>query len=413
MTRRRPGRGSIFQDKASGKWKFEYDLPPEGGERKRARLSFPTRAMAVARSREIAFSESTRTQPPVASESLRDFGDWWLENVKRDRVRPGVLGDYAYRLQHWVYPELGDMQITDITSDAVLRWMRKLREQGLSVSTVNGARRQLHMVMSYAASTGRLSVNPVAASPSFPRQPTSVVREPWSVDEARNAIRSLNGDPLELYVLLCLVLGLRRGEALGLHWKDVDLGKFELAVRATLSVVREQDEGGTWHTRNRLGPPKTRSSERTLFLDDYMIGVFRRHQERQEEQRRRAGDLWQEEGLVFTSNVGSTVSISNVRKGYIKALERAELRFIRVHDLRHSMASLALEFEVDISALSQSMGHSDISVTKGTYAPNVPALNRRLAERVGAGLFRPSDGDIEGELERAKWLRPRGEHTDA
>lgn len=153
-------------------------------------------------------------------------------------------------------------------------------------------------------------------------------------------------------------MGMRRGELLGLRWDAVDLDRGTLIVERSLQRV----EGEL-----KLVRPKTQTSVRTLPLPPLVIKALTEHRERQAQERVAAGDRWKENGLVFTSRVGTPIEPDNIRRSWDPLRRRLGLE-VRFHDLRHTCVTLLLDLKVPPHVVRQIAGHSDIGVTMKVYA---------------------------------------------
>jgi integrase len=180
--------------------------------------------------------------------------------------------------------------------------------------------------------------------------------------------------------MLALAAGLRQGEALGLHWQDVDLDAGTLRVRVALQRL----EGRGLQTVE----PKTARSRRSIALPPQVIESLRAHKSRQAQERLLAGSRWQDSGFVFTTATGTPLEGSSVTHRFQKLLRRAGLPHLRFHDLRHACASLLLAQGVHPRVVMETLGHSQISLTMNTYSHVIPALQRDATERMDAILAR-------------------------
>lgn len=180
---------------------------------------------------------------------------------------------------------------------------------------------------------------------------------------------------------LALGTGMRRGELLGVRWQDVHLDAGYLTVRQAVVVVRG---------RPRIKEPKTPGSVRTIFLPPTVrdrLVEHRRAQQDHRDKRRESGAAWRESDLVFTTREGTMVNPDNLDYDFGKLIERAAVPRIRIHDLRHTYATLALEQGIPVKVVSENLGHADISTTLRTYAHVIPAQRSELAARMDATLF--------------------------
>ena len=209
------------------------------------------------------------------------------------------------------------------------------------------------------------------------RLPTSrrAKRVPSSVDEARAFLESARHDDDPLYAAygVVLVLGLRRGEALGLTWDDIDLGKRELSITRQL----QPSCGELLHRET-----KTPGSEAILPLPDICLAALQRRADRQAAERAKAADIWQDTGLVFTTTLGAPYEPRNFARHFALRCSKAGVRYIRVHDTRRTCASLLVALNVHPRVAMQILRHSQIAVTMQVYSevprshPGCPAAPR-------------------------------------
>ncbi|GAA1283471.1 site-specific integrase [Streptomyces javensis] len=176
-----------------------------------------------------------------------------------------------------------------------------------------------------------------------------------------------------LYALFHLVTfrGLRRGEACGQRWTDVDLDK------GLLTVARQIVQDG-WTVYE--DEPKTNSGARTIALDSGTVQVLREHRARQQKERERLGDAWVDTGRIFTQEDGSWLRPSKVTDRFAELSEEIGLPPVRLHDLRHGAATLIHAGGGDLHAIKETLGHAGIGITSDTYAHLLPQVDRAIAE---------------------------------
>lgn len=177
---------------------------------------------------------------------------------------------------------------------------------------------------------------------------------------------------------------MRRGEVLGLRWSDVDLNAARLSVQQTPVSVAYKLEFST---------PKTARGRRSLALDATTVEALRTHRKRQLEERMAWGPAYEESGLVFTTENGAPIHPDRFTQMFDKHAKHAGLPRIRLHDLRHSHATLALAAGVHPKVVSERLGHATVAFTLDVYSHAVPALQEDAAERVASLIFKPSHPD--------------------
>jgi len=313
---------------------------------------------------------------------LAEFGRNWVRNHKALTLKPSTATDYESRLNRYVFPYLGNKKVRELDFNLANAWINHLVADGFSVNTINGARTIFSQLCKHAMRQGLLKTNPLALTDKLRKQigDKTQVRPAWSLEEAQDVLRKVENTEFDLFINLGLRLGLRHGEILGLNWDSINLEENEIKITQILKDERRLDEAGNGIVRLRLQTPKTSASKRTLKITDQLKDSIVRHQMYQSVLKAKAQEKWKESGMVFTTAIGTAKSQPNNYKRYKDLLEKLEIRFIRVHDLRHTYAELGLEAGAPLEAVSQSLGHADIGITKKLYAPDVRGLNAKAID---------------------------------
>jgi len=175
--------------------------------------------------------------------------------------------------------------------------------------------------------------------------------------------------------------GLRRGEALGLQWSDVDLTNGLLRVRGTLARVAGELV---------VTDTKTARSRRTIPLSAPALATLRSLKARQAAERLRAGNQWHSTGYVFTTELGEPSDPRNALRALTEAAKAAGLADVTLHTLRHSAASMMLTHGVPLTVVSQVLGHAGIAITADTYGHVSPDVSRSAMDVLATALAAPS-----------------------
>ena len=175
---------------------------------------------------------------------------------------------------------------------------------------------------------------------------------------------------------------MRIGEALGLKWDDVDWTAGTLSLRRSLKKAKGRGQ--------YLDDMKTRQSRRTVHLAPVAVTALRHHQDRQGFEKDKAENFYHDQKLIFCSETGGFLHSANIHKYLHKHLKAAGLPRIRVHDLRHTAASLLLSQGVHAKLVQELLGHSTIALTMDTYSHVTPAMHQEVADTMqalfGAGV---------------------------
>ena len=166
--------------------------------------------------------------------------------------------------------------------------------------------------------------------------------------------------------------GCRRGEALGLEWRHVDL------ENGTASIVQSLQRVG--RTGLRFLPPKSTKSRRSIALDEDTVEMLRSHRGGQILTMAQLGSAYEDNGLVFPGPMGKPLDPATLTRNFEKLARRAGKRHVRLHDLRHFHASLLLKAGVHLKVVQERLGHSSIAITADTYSHVAPSLQREAAD---------------------------------
>ncbi|GAA5048029.1 integrase [Thermocatellispora tengchongensis] len=301
-----------------------------------------------------------------------EYLDYWLNEVARNSIRKTTYAKYETMVRLYLKPGLGRKKLDRLTVADVQTFLNGKLNGEHSIGTIHVMRNVLSAALSRAMREEILSRN-VARLATLPAN-ESKRNQPWSADEARTFLQAARFDPLYPAFVLLLVYGLRRGETLGLRWMDLDFDEGQIHIRQQLVRV-----GKELHQ----APVKTRAGNRSLP----MVGVVREALEIQRAGQKilkdRAGESWTETGLVFTTKSGRPIEPRNLARSFARMIDAEGLRPIRVHDLRHTAASLLKKLRVAPRDAMEILGHSRISVTMEIYTHGDEESRQNAITKVG------------------------------
>lgn len=303
--------------------------------------------------------------------TVGEYLDSWLKNSVQDTVRLTTYQGYERIVRLHIKPTLEGIKLDRLTSLHVRNLYREKLEAGLAPRMVQLLHTTLHKALKQAVADDLIPRNVTEVV----KAPRPVVKEmqPLSPDQARTLLEAARTEKLEALYILALTTGMRQGELLGLKWEDVDLETGTLHIRRTLSTAM-----GAGFSFN---PPKTAKSRRSIKVPKLALQTLRRHRVVQLEKRMKAGDLWKDHDLVFTTGVGTPISRADlITRSFKPLLRRAGLPDIRFHDLRHTCATLLLGKGVHVKLVQELLGHSTIAITLDTYSHVLPGMGDSLAD---------------------------------
>ncbi|MEU8842974.1 tyrosine-type recombinase/integrase [Streptomyces roseus] len=393
------GEGTIYQ-RNDGRWEAAGYVLAADGSRKRVRVYGTTRREAADKLTE-KIADSNRGLPVASADStVGDYLTYWLNGVAVHRLRENTHTRYATCVRLHLIPGLGTKKVARLTPKDVRTFLDRLRTtcqccaQGLDTERKRCCalgeccqKRLSPLTVTYVHSVLKSALEHAVREDELPRNVARNVQStaprprrfrPLTAAEARQLLQAARADRLHALYELALRAGLRKGELLGLHWEDLDLNAGTATIRRSLQRTRT---GGLTHL-----PTKTRASERRIALPTECIHSLKEHEERQGRERGEAGAGWKDSDLVFTTPTGTPLDPANLTRRFRSFLNRAGLRHIRFHDLRHSTATLLLEQGVDLIVIKELLGHAHIGVTAGVYAHVRLRLQRQAIDTLGNAL---------------------------
>ncbi|AVH58231.1 MULTISPECIES: tyrosine-type recombinase/integrase [Streptomyces] len=402
------GDGTVYQRKDS-RWEAAgYVLAP-GNTRKRVRVYGSTRKEALAKLTEKIAASNRGLPVPSAQGSLAAYLTYWLENVAVHQLRENTHTRYTAVARLYLIPGLGRKKLAKLTAKDVRTWLNQLRTtcqcctRGLDTARDEPrccaagkccSRRLSPLTLAYVHSVLKSALEHAVREEEIPRNVARNVRsgsprprrfEPLTAEEAREFLTAASGHRLQALFELALRTGLRKGELLGLRWEDLDLAGGTASIRRTL---QRTNSGGLTAL-----PTKTQSSERRIALPTPCLRSLEQHRTRQRGERDATGTAWQDSGYVFTRPDGTPIEGATLTRHFTALLDRAGLRRIRFHDLRHSTATLLLEQGVELVVIKELLGHAHIGVTATVYAHVRLRLQRDAIDLLGRTLRNPGDSD--------------------
>lgn len=362
-----------------GGWQGSIDVAVGDGRRRRKTVYGTTQRDV--RDKLAAIRRTLDAGLPVGTRRPMTVGDYleaWLRDTLPTVVRPSTVASYASLTKQHIIPGLGHHRLDKLTAVHIRAFLRDKSTQTsprtkrpLSSRTLQYIHAVLRLALEQARRDDLVARN-VAGLVAGPKVQRSEV-QPLKPAEAAKLFAAAAEDRLSPLWLLVTALGLRRGEALALRWEDIDLDRGHLQIRATLQRV----DGAL--VRSEM--PKTKSSRRALPLPEVVVEALRAHRAAQV-QERLAARAWADEALVFTTSIGTPLEPRNVLRSFHALCDRAKVRRVRIHDLRHAAASFLLLQGVDMRVVMGTLGHSRLATTSDLYTHLLEPVQRAAADRM-------------------------------
>lgn len=311
--------------------------------------------------------------------TINEYLDKWLEAAAKPRVSERTFNDYTDMLRRYVRESLGGKRLDGLKPLDIQKLYGEMQERGLSPRIVRYTHAILSSALKQSVKWGMLSRNPAELA----ELPKMVRREMQSLtaNEVGKLFSALDGDRHAVIFAFATVTGMRPEEYLALQWKDVDLSKGTVTVQRAL-IWRK---GGGWY----FSEPKTSRSRRTIPLPTSTVRQLAEHKRRQSEWRLKIGAEYQNNDLVFTTELGTPINLQNLSQRHFKqALKKAGLpNSIRLYDLRHTCATLLLQAGENPKVVSERLGHAGITLTLDVYSHVLPDMQKAAAEKLENMLF--------------------------
>jgi integrase len=378
MARRRGHHeGSIteIKDKNGKVVAFRPQLSLSDGTRK----SFPREKTRTAAQRSLDDAKAAALQGRLVTSRTQTMGKYlagWLETI-RHGVRPRTLEVYDLNVRRML-PHLRGIRLDMLTPTHIQDCYNALLTDGLSKRTVQQTHMVLHKALSDAVKMRLVVWN--ASDGTTPPVPLQREMATLTGLQLNKLFDATTADRFHALWVLLSVEGLRVGEALGLKWTDVDFSSRTLKIKRALQ--RQQGAGLVFVE------PKTARGRRDIQISDSTCVALQAHGERQVFERKGAREAWQEHDLIFCTAFGTPLDRGRIHLNWRAALQHAGLPIVRVHDLRHTAATLMREEGVNIEVVQRRLGHSSISVTLDVYGHVGEVRQRDAAERMDAMLAR-------------------------
>ncbi|MDP9335969.1 MAG: site-specific integrase [Actinomycetota bacterium] len=321
----------------------------------------------------------------------------WLPVVQTSK-KPATLGTYRHFVERRINPVLGDIRLHELTSGDLIRFYAALRaggrcdskSGGLAERTIKQIHTIIHAALRHATESGLAARNVAALIPrdAKPKPRKSNEMRTWSAEEVRTFLEAVHADRLHACWAFAVMTGLRRSELLALKWQDIDLGSGQVSVRRGLVAIGADVHEGT---------PKS-GRARTVAIDREAVALLKRHRTAQLEERMRWGEAWTDTGRVFTREDGQALRPSTVTQTFDRRVARLPVPRIRLHDLRHTHATLLLARGTHPKVVQERLGHSSVQITLDVYSHIAPGMQQDAAALIGAFVL----GDHDPVEDRAR-----------
>ena len=375
-TRTAAGAGSIRQ-RPDGRWEARITVGNDPGTGKPIRRSIYGSTQAAVRKQMNAIIREidNGTYQTPNKITVSQWMEEWITAFCANRVKPTTIASYRAVTKNHVNPAIGAMEIQAVRGTHIQRIYNTMTAAGLTGKTVKNAGAVLHKAFSVALKQGLIAANPCDAAelPKVIQKPI----KPLTDEEIPRFLAAIDEHPFRNGYGLCLFAGLREGECLGLSWDNVDFENRRITVGQQLQ--KSKTESGRYYIATSTKNGKTRA----IAPPEIAFAYLRDERRRQAENKLRAGKAWSNpENLCFTTETGRYILPEIFRRAYKKIVAGIGRPDARVHDLRHTCATVAIASGSDIKSVQDLMGHATASFTLNVYAHTSERMKEDTASRV-------------------------------
>ena len=370
---------NISYDDIRKKYYVNLDYGVIDGKRKKKTEVFTKKSDARRRLTEFQHQKNTTGIAAPSDDTLADWLDYWLENIVK--VNNEVTTYESYKnIVKYLKADMGGIKLQKLTARRIQQYYNdRIQGRGgtkLSGNTVKKHHTLLKTALKLAVKQDVIYKNPadLAEPPKYTRPEISV----YSVEEIKKLFNVVENDIiLKTAVSLAALLGLRREEICGLKWSNVDFLTKEIHIIEAKTIAgSDVIEKST----------KNASSNRTLYMDNYLCQILSDIKQQQEKNRRFLGDMYNENDYVEVDETGKPVNPGYLSSRFRKCIITNELPHITLHGLRHSVASIANEAGITLFNISKMLGHSSPDVTGKVYTHLFDETNKEAFGKIAEAL---------------------------
>ncbi|WP_031470164.1 tyrosine-type recombinase/integrase [Sciscionella sediminilitoris] len=410
------GTSSIYYSEYDGLWHGRVTVGvKDNGKPDRRHVKRHTEPEVIDAVRKLERERDTgKTRKPGRAMTVEQWLTHWVENIAAPSVRPNTLVGYRAAVYGHLIPGIGAHRLDKLQPEHLEKLYSKLATKKgkhgklLRPATIHQAHRTIRTALNEAVRRRHIATNPaqIAKAPRIPDE--EVI--PFTKEEAGRIQNVCASRRNGVRFVVALTLGLRKGEALGLQWRDIDLNARVLMVRRSIQPVRwkhgcpagEPCGRHPGHCPQRYGGGalpqelKSRAGKRSIGIPDPLARALKEHHADQRREREQAGELWHDEGWVFASPTGKPIHPRTDHSEWKAVLKAAKVRDARLHDARHTAATMLLVLGVPSRAVMDVMGWSNIALTT-RYQHITSDLTEAIADQVGGFFWSDDQADSDDE----------------
>ena len=316
--------------------------------------------------KELCNINSISSPPKDNNITLEQYLKYWLFEVKINEIKPATLERYEGILRNYIAGSaIGNVKLKDLRASHLQSYYNSLSTNH-SANVIHNLNKLVKSGLAQAVNENYISKN-YACLVTLKKKEKKKEVEYLTIEEQNRFLAACKAYRLEAIFYMALFTGLRLGELLALTWDDIDLEAAKVAVSKSVKLVGIPNKEGKREYKTIVQEPKTATSIRSVPIPDVALNALKKHKIIQMQERIKAGEVYDNNNIVFANPIGRYTNESNLRKIYKKLLSKAEIKEVKFHSLRHTYATTLFIKDVSPKVVQALMGHSDIATTMNIY----------------------------------------------
>ncbi|WP_160804044.1 tyrosine-type recombinase/integrase [Virgibacillus halodenitrificans] len=315
-----------------------------------------------------------------ADMTIEEYLNDWLKK-KKNSVAHSTYVHYESYTRNYIIPGLGRWKVNKLESAHVESFIESLNEKDISQQT----KKHIFRILSSSLQKGRrYGIRENIMDDVDPPKLDKKEIEYWTEKEVQQFVKHLNSKNHTMPIMLALATGMRKGEILGLRWSRVDFENKSISVTHQMKLESNKEGKDEWVLSPQL---KTKTSYRTIKIDDDTIELLIKHKKQQEKDKMKAGPDYDDMDLVCSPSTGGLLKPTYLRNVFNRTIKRSKVIKISFHGLRHTHATLLLTNGVHPKVVQERLGHRSIQTTLDTYSHIIPGIQEVAAASINKSLY--------------------------
>ena len=327
----------------------------------------------------VLFEEQCKQGQSVTAAKFETFAREWFKDYAELKLKRNTVSSY-HSMEKRIYAALGHIRVDKLTPLDIQRFVRSLVAEGLCTDNVKGHVRLISVILNYAVKKRILTYNPCTAV-DYPMTQEKK-RDFYTVEEVKELLELLRSEgaeskPFAVFFTLAAYTGCRKGELMGLEWKDIDFNNDTITITRAYYYDAYRREYFT-------DTPKTKRSRRSLKLPTSVMETLQEFRVWQGKQKEICGGSWVETDRLFTRWNGEPMRTNKPYEHLTKLSKRTGMRKVTIHSFRHFNASALINSGVDVVTVQTALGHSTATTTLSIYSHAFESAQTRAMEAIAS-----------------------------